>query len=760
MPSSRSEVLLKLPTTDSIHDAIWRQDGVAADVLDRIGAAVIVADTTGRIVHWNHQAERVYGWSKAEAIGGNVIELSVATHDVPAAREVIARLASGASWEGEFPMRRKDGSTILAYMVDSPLFDDRGELVGVVVVSLDVTARHLAEAERAVILGREKAVRMEAEEARATAERVADRIARLQLVTASLSEATTPERVTSVLVRQGIAALGAASGVVALLTGNGSSMEVVASAGPLSDGVRLSERLPLTADHPLAHAVRNGEPVWIGSRSAIESCYPGLSTAGTGALAAVPLMANGRVLGGLGLGWEDRRAFGADEQSFTLTLAQYCAQALDRSRLLEREQAAQRRLAFLAEASEVLASSLDYQTSLEKVAALAVPGVADWCTIHLLEEGGSAVTAAVAAADPENAITLRRIDERYPVDLAIGNGRIEVHAEIDEQWIYGRAHDPEHAALLTSLQMRSVVVVPLVARGKVLGAITLGMVNRRDRVVSRRWELADLGLAEDLARRAATAIDIARLYDERSQVARKLQETLLPPSLPDIPGVDLGVRYRATGEGAEVGGDFYDVFATPDGGWAAVIGDVCGKGADAAGVTGLARHTIRAVAMQERSPAAILARLNEVMLGNGDRFCTVCYVRVELDPASGGAKLSLASAGHALPLVVRSDGTVAPVGSPGTPVGLFQDPGITDATVELGAGDAVVLYTDGVTERRRGALMFGEEGLHRLLASLPAGTGAAGIAGRVEQEVAAFEAGPLRDDMAVLVVRLNGGSEP
>src|SRR5439155_23471108 len=139
----------------------------------------------------------------------------------------------------------------------------------------------------------------------------------------------------------------------------------------------------------------------------------------------------------------------------------------------------------------------------------------------------------------------------------------------------------------------------------------------------------DLALAEDLARRAATAIDLARLYDERSRVARKLQESLLPPSLPEIPGLQVAVRYQAAGEGTEVGGDFYDVFATGDGAWAAVIGDVCGKGAEAAGLTGLARHTIRAVAMQERSPAAILGRLNEAMLDDDDRFCTVCYVRFE-----------------------------------------------------------------------------------------------------------------------------------
>src|SRR5436190_13696885 len=245
-------------------------------------------------------------------------------------------------------MRRKDGTGILAYVVDSPLFDPSGELIGMIGVSVDVTARHNADAERAILLGREKAVRVEAEEARARAQRVADRVARLQLVTASLSEATTPDRVTRVVARQGVAALSASAGVVALLAGTGSTIEVIASVSS-PDDARLvpGDQLLLNAAHPLADAIRTGEPVWIASVAELADRYPGLAvSAATKALAAVPLMMNGRVLGGLGIGFDEPHEFGPDEQTFTLTLGQYCAQALDRSRLLQRAQAAQRRLAF------------------------------------------------------------------------------------------------------------------------------------------------------------------------------------------------------------------------------------------------------------------------------------------------------------------------------------------------------------------------------------------------------------------------------
>src|SRR5437763_15591602 len=266
-----------VPTSDTIREVAWRRGGFAAQVLDQIGAAVVVTSIDGTILHWNRQAEALYGWNEDEAIGSNLIELSMATHEVPAAREITARLTSGLAWQGELPMRRKDGTGLLAYVIDSPLFDDDGELIGMVGVSVDVTARHNAEAERAILLGREKAVRVEAEEARAQAERGADRMARLQLLTASLSEATTPERVTRVLVRQGVATLGASAGVVALLAGNGSTTQAASAFGPGDAGVKRSDRLPLTADNPLAEAIRTGEAGGVGPLDELAVRFPAMA---------------------------------------------------------------------------------------------------------------------------------------------------------------------------------------------------------------------------------------------------------------------------------------------------------------------------------------------------------------------------------------------------------------------------------------------------------------------------------------------------
>src|SRR5205814_4021444 len=181
---------------------------------------------------------------------------------------------------------------------------------------------------------------------------------------------------------------------------------------------------------------------------------------------------------------------------------------------------------------------------------------------------------------------------------------------------------------------------------------------------TRRYGTHDLEVAEDLARRAGLAADNARLYSERSRVARTLQESLLPPVLPEIPGVELAARYLAAGEGNEVGGDFYDAFDVGYGTWAVVVGDVCGKGADAAAIAGLARHTVRAAALKERRPSRMLSILNDAIFGDADvgdaRFCTVCAALVR--PNRSGARMTLALGGHPPPWIVRADGRVVQAG--------------------------------------------------------------------------------------------------
>jgi serine phosphatase RsbU (regulator of sigma subunit) len=275
----------------------------------------------------------------------------------------------------------------------------------------------------------------------------------------------------------------------------------------------------------------------------------------------------------------------------------------------------------------------------------------------------------------------------------------------------------------------------------------------------RRYDEDDLSLAENLAYRCALAVDNARLYSERTYIARTLQRSLLP-RLPQIPGIEVGVEYLPVGEENEVGGGFYDLIEVgADEGsdcWMAVIGDVAGKGAAAAAVTALIRYTIRAVAMRENEPASVLSVLNEAMirqLEGGDQFCTVACAR--LGPSSEpGFELTVARGGHPAPLVLRADGSVEAVAPPGKALGVFPDPELGNRTVHLETGDAAVFYTDGIVEARGpDGSFFGEERLLDLLRAC-AGLEASTITEKLRNVIMEFGEGPPRDDLAVLVLRV------
>jgi serine phosphatase RsbU (regulator of sigma subunit) len=429
---------------------------------------------------------------------------------------------------------------------------------------------------------------------------------------------------------------------------------------------------------------------------------------------------------------------------------------------------------FLAELGATLASSLDYRTTLASVARLAVPHLADWCAIDVLEEDGSLNRLAVAHQDPKKVELVQELQERYPPDpdgprgvaQALRTGRSELVSEIPESLVEEAARDTEHREILRGLGLKSYMIVPLVARGRTLGAITLVSAES-----GRRYGQAELQLAEDLARRAALAVDNARLYRGRIQVARTLQDGLLPARLPEVPGVEVGLRYLSAGE-ADVGGDFYDLFDArmadqdgssepPSSSWGVVIGDVSGKGAEAAAVLALARYTIRAMATRESHPSAVLTGLNEAMLRQrceheDYRFCTVAYAKLKTNEGNtvGGAKVTLCRGGHSPPFLLKADGSIHKIGQPGRAIGVFDDANLTEQEARLARGDALVLYTDGVIEARSpDGLFFGEERLMALLRSSVA-LDASTIAGRIEGAVLNFQAQTPRDDVAVLVLRV------
>ena len=283
-----------------------------------------------------------------------------------------------------------------------------------------------------------------------------------------------------------------------------------------------------------------------------------------------------------------------------------------------------------------------------------------------------------------------------------------------------------------------------------MGAITL-VSSRPD----RRYNEEDLALAEDLAYRCALAADNARLYRDRSEIASVLQRSLLPPHLPEIPGVEVGAEYLPMGEVNDVGGDFYDLISTVEDGWVCAIGDVRGKGVEAASVTALARYTIRAVTLRNDRPSEVLAALNEAMLQqlSEDRFCTAACVRLEPADGSTGVGMDVSRAGHPAPFLLRPDGLVEEVGCSGRVLGVFDDAELGDSSLRLMPGEALVLYTDGVTEARSpDGEFFGDDGLRRLLGSC-SGLDAADIAASIKNVVLDFQKGDPRDDLAVLVLR-------
>ena len=236
-------------------------------------------------------------------------------------------------------------------------------------------------------------------------------------------------------------------------------------------------------------------------------------------------------------------------------------------------------------------------------------------------------------------------------------------------------------------------------------------------------------------------------------LAQTLQSTFIPPAPPTIPGLDVGAIYRPAGSGDEVGGDFYDVFQTARDRWAIVIGDVCGKGAEAATITALARYTIQAAAIRTKRPKAVLHTLNEALLRHSsDRFCTVLYATVRA-LQEDRFRITLASGGHPLPLHAGRANHLSSIGQSGTILGVIETPDLRDTSVELGPGDIVAFFTDGVTEARRGDDFFGEERLEPLLLRYH-DEGAASIASHIVDEVVQFQYNEPRDDVAVVILKV------
>ena len=500
----------------------------------------------------------------------------------------------------------------------------------------------------------------------------------------------------------------------------------------------IQESLATGCDHYIEHRViyPDGSVHWV---------------SGTGRPIVGP---NGEIVGLVGVGADISEQHAAHEATRAAEAATAIAQdAAARSHA---------RLALLGRVSGVLGASLDVATTLQQLADIVVhEQLAEWCAVEVPGGPHGVRRLALAHRDPEMVEFARRIQEDYPPrlrdDTGVGKvlltGEPELWPSIPPELIREAAVDEIHLELIESLQISAGIVVPLIARGRVLGVLTLVGAD------GRTFDEEDLAAAMELGARAGVALDNAYLFDDRDTVARTLQQSLLPPTLPDVPGLELAAAYRPGIVTLGIGGDFYDVFPAGEGSWRLVIGDVCGKGVEAAALTGAVRYALRTAAVLTSSPAEALAIVNDTLLREDwqHRFATLSLLAVDLSP--GSVRVTAASGGHPPPLLRAADGTVTRVEAPGTIVGTLPDAQFSEITFELAAGDCLFLYTDGIVEAGAPGEMFGDDRLIEALKSADTDSASA-ITGQMLAALDSFvapadarrRADEGRDDLALLTV--------
>jgi serine phosphatase RsbU (regulator of sigma subunit) len=414
---------------------------------------------------------------------------------------------------------------------------------------------------------------------------------------------------------------------------------------------------------------------------------------------------------------------------------------------------------FLSHASEVLASSLEYDGTLTRVADLAVPDLADWCSVEMLE-GTRIRQLAVAHIDPRMVALARELRQRFPPSLddpsgvgaVLRTGRRDFYPTVPPELLVSNTRDEEQLRVIRELELQSVMIVPMRSRqSEVLGAITFVAAG-----APRRFFEPDLAFAEEFAARAASAVENARLYRERSETAETLRRSLIPARLPAATGWRTATLYRPASPEREIGGDFFDLFET-EGGFTVVIGDVAGKGIEAATLTAMARHSLRASALLGLSPGASLALLNRLLLEQEElSLATAAIARLTI--VDNEVVMTLASAGHPLPLIHRAGVAPAEAGTPGILLGFELVGSWPERTVRVEAGDTVLFYTDGVTDTpgRRGR--FGETRLRAVLRGCPADPEE--LLEAIDMALAQFCTGEPLDDIAMLAVQLLPGLAP
>ncbi|MEJ8660132.1 SpoIIE family protein phosphatase [Streptomyces sp. MS1.AVA.4] len=712
---------------------------------ERVRVAVLQIDGNEAISSWNDDAEHLFGYAADQVLGKPLGEFAAWPH-TPGIGTGIAEALRLSRWEGSYGIRGTDGRVIPVYASHLRVRDTQGEASTVCLLVRDY--------ERAVL---QTPMRAPSTDGANHESRNADPF---EVFIGSPA----PDDLDGLLQRTVERArdmLDGDSAFLLLATDDETELEVRATTGLPSARQRFA-RVPVEAGTGRYGSARM--PAVHEDLNAVPGAVPLLSGTGMRSVVTVPLKVEGRLTGSLGVAAEAAGRYANEEALRLQFAADRIALAVESARLGELERLRRGSLSFLVEASDLLAGTLDRDQTLALMAQMTVPTLATWCAVYTIADQSSEPYLSYVLHEDEERIDglkalLSKIDPPDPVPTP-GARTWHAPAEAAHQAALrtsmrelGLGATHVSSGIGTTLATASAVggetvVLPLVARNRVIGMLTLGKPS------DDHFRQEILELAEDLSRRAALALDNARLYSERTAISQALQRSLLPPGLPQVPGVEVEVIYRAAGEGNEVGGDFYDLFPIRDGAYGFAIGDVCGTGPEAAAVTGLARHALRLLAREGFGGPAVLERLNAAILDEGarSRFLTLLYG--ELWPQEdGSALLKVVCAGHPLPLRLRQDGSVEPAAEPQPLLGVMEDLELYEQTVTLDPGDVLLCVTDGVTERREGTRMLGDDGLTDVLTTCT-GLTAGAVAARVLRAVERFAAEPASDDMAILAMRV------
>ena len=652
----------------------WQPD---AALLDGLTIAAVALDARGTVVYANPTALDLFGSPFDRLVDADARTRLLDEPERGAVDQVLKLVQRTGSWTGELTMLA-GGTTPVAMrtswtrLVEDP--DHGGALV--LVEATDETADPYAPGQP-----------------------LGSRLRRLAEVTSELLAAADLEAVSAIVTDHMMKAAGATAASLSLIVAD-DTLALMALRGGMEETASRWATYPLASEVPSAESARTGRPV-LARRDEVAQRYPDLGAIaeGTGSILCLPLVVTGgRVLGVVSLSFPGRRQLSEAEHLFLRVLADTCAMTIDRVDAQRAARDREAKLAFLADTSAKLSSDLDYETTLTAVAEAAVPWFADWCAISLAEDGVLR-TIAVAHTHPERIALVRELQERYPTDPAsdqggyrvLRTGQSQLVPEVTDELLAQAARDDEHFELMRALNLRSGMSCPLKVGDRTLGVITWVAGEE-----GRRFTDNDLAFGEDLARRAAIAIDNAQLHSQVRTAALELQRAVLPERLPSVEGWSTTVQYLPAGR-TDAGGDFYDVLELDDGRLAMFVGDVMGRGVAAASVMAQMRSAIRTLVAVDPDPAAVLAGMDRVFDAlHLEQLVTMVYAVA--DP--GLDQLQVINAGHPPPVLLAADGQIELLEHPSTLILGVGGGQRAVRSAEFRRGDRLLLYTDGLVERR------------------------------------------------------------